>query len=537
MKRAVILCAFLLVGVLAAVGPRSRETEAQANCFPETGFCVTNPAFMEYFRLRGGVRIMGYPVSRSFILDGFEVQFFQRVVLQLQGNTVQRLNVLDPNVMPMTRANQSIFPAPEPALAAQAPQVGTPDYQRQVVEFVRRVAPDTWKGQPVGFFNLFNTTVPVSIAFPGAMPNPDLVTLLNLEIWGLPTSNPAADPGNGGFIYQRFQRGIMHYDASCGCTQGILVGEYFKAVLTGRNLPTDLAADMQGSRYLGQYNSSVVNWVARPGELQSTNLTGAFEPGTAAVQPGTGQPQPKPAGPTPTTAAAATATSTPTPDPASTIAIELQLDDDLIDPGQNLRVTVIGRSPAGLDWIEWTGDDTDDPLLDADHRFEDCDENTQCAFIWDVKPTKSGSHDIRARGRDKNGVRSEWTVAQLRIREGPTPTFTPVPTVGPGTPTPTPITQPSVKIQLDDTTIDLGEEVEITVIASHDKGLDWIQWQGRDFDDPELDEHRYDCDNRTDCARTWRVKPSKKGTVDIEADAKDQNGKRAPTVRQELKIR
>ena len=98
MKRAVILCAFLCLAVLAAVGPRSQETEAQANCLPETGFCVTNPAFMEYFRVRGGVRIMGYPVSRSFTLEGFEVQFFQRVILQLQGNVVQRLNVLDPNV-------------------------------------------------------------------------------------------------------------------------------------------------------------------------------------------------------------------------------------------------------------------------------------------------------------------------------------------------------------------------------------------------------------------------------------------------------
>ena len=137
MKRAVILCAFFLVALGAAIGPPSHETEAQANCFPETGFCVTNPAFMEYFRVRGGVRIMGYPISRSFTLEGFEVQFFQRVIFQLQGGQVSRLNVLDPNVMPMTRANQSIFPAPDPSLAAQAPQVGAPDYPRQVVEFVR----------------------------------------------------------------------------------------------------------------------------------------------------------------------------------------------------------------------------------------------------------------------------------------------------------------------------------------------------------------------------------------------------------------
>src|SRR5215212_7856547 len=144
MKRVAVLCAFLIVAVLSATAPPPRETDAQGTCFPETGFCVTNQAFMEYFRIRGGVRIMGYPVSRSFTLDGFEVQFFQRVILQMQGGQVNRLNVLDPSVMPMTRANQSVFPAPDPGLAAQAPQVDSRDYARQVVEFVRRVSPDSW---------------------------------------------------------------------------------------------------------------------------------------------------------------------------------------------------------------------------------------------------------------------------------------------------------------------------------------------------------------------------------------------------------
>jgi len=541
MKRIAVLVGFLVIGLVSAFAPPGRETEAQANCFQETGFCITNPAFAEYFRVRGGTRILGFPVSRSFTFEGFEVQFFQRVVLQQVGTNINRLNLLDPGVMPMTRVNQSQFPPNDPQIAAQAPQTSSPTYAQDVVQFVQKVSPNTFNGQPVKFFDTFNGTVPADLAFGGAAPNPGLLTLLNLEIWGLPTSNPAPDPGNGGFIYQRYQRGIMHFDASCGCTQGILVGEYFKAVLTGQNLPTDLAADMQGSRFYGQYNPNNVNGLNRPGDLQNTNMTGAFVPGTAAVQPGTGQGQPgtgqpKPTGPTPTSPPAA-ATATSTPDPASTISIELQLDDDLIDPGQNLRVTVIGRSQAGLDWIEWAGDDTDDPILDADHRHDGCDSNTQCAFVWDVKPTKPGSFDIRARGRDKNGVRSEWTVVQLRIREGPAPTSTPVPTVGPGTPTPTAITQPSVKIQLDDSSIDLGEEVEITVIASHDKGLDWIEWRGRDFDDPELDEHRFDCDNKKDCARTWKVKPTKKGTVDIEADAKDQNGVRAATARVELKIK
>jgi hypothetical protein len=321
MKRVAVVIGFLIVGIVSAVAPPGRETEAQANCFQETGFCITNPSFAGYFGLRGSARTLGYPISRSFTMDGLEVQFFQRVVLQMQGTAVGRLNVLDPAVMPMTRANQSIFPGPDPAIAAQAPQVSSPTYARDVVQFIQRVAPNTFNGQPVGFFNLFNSTVPVAVAFPGQTPNPDLVTLLNLEIWGLPTSNPAPDPGNPNFIYQRFQRGIMHYDASCRCSQGILVGEYLKSVMTGQNLPPDLAEDMRGSRYFGQYSPGSPGWVARPGELANSDLTNAFEPGSgtaAAPVPA----QPPPPAPTPTPRAipnppASLPTATPRPDPPS----------------------------------------------------------------------------------------------------------------------------------------------------------------------------------------------------------------------------
>src|SRR3954447_3798405 len=305
MRRVVVLTAFVVVSMFAAVAPPGTPTQAQAGCFPQTGFCITNPAFADYFRLRGDVRILGYPISRSFTLEGFEVQFFQRVILQMQGGQVARLNVLDPSVMPMTRANQSVFPGPDPALAAQAPQTTSPTYAQDVVQFVQKVSPNTFNGQPVGFFNLFNTTVPVDVAFPGQTPNPDLVTLLNLEIWGLPTSNPQPDPGNGGFIYQRFQRGIMHFRAEVPVTEGILVGDYFKAVITGKNLPPDLAEDMRSSRFFGQYNSGAAKWLARPAALPNTDLTGAFEPGSGAVTPG-------PSGPTPTPVPNAP-TATPVP--------------------------------------------------------------------------------------------------------------------------------------------------------------------------------------------------------------------------------
>jgi hypothetical protein len=424
MRRAALLCGFIVVGLLATVLPPGRDIEAQASCFPETGFCVTNPAFMEYFRLRGGVRIMGYPVSRSFTLEGFEVQFFQRVILQLHSSTVQRLNVLDPNVMPMTRANQSIFPAPDATLAAQAPQVGTPDYPRQAVEFVRRVAPDSWNGQPVGFFNLFNTTVPVSIAFPGITPNPDLVTLLNLEIWGLPTSNPAADPGNGGFIYQRFQRGIMHFRAEVPVTEGILVGEYLKAVITYRSLPPDLAEDMQGSRYRAQYSPGSPGWLARPGDLPNTDMHGAFEPGSGPViQP-----------PQPPTATPAAPTATPTP---TGPAVTIQIDDDLIDPGQTVNVTVIGQHTGPIDRLEWRtvlGSESPDvdhsPATDPElaGREFNCEERTSCAIVWTVTPTTPGRYTLWARSVDTADQHSPWVSTRLRIREGSVPTLTPTAT-------------------------------------------------------------------------------------------------------------
>jgi hypothetical protein len=419
MRRLAVLTAFVVVSMFAALAPPSTPTQAQAGCFPETGFCITNPQFAEYFQLRGGVRIMGYPISRSFTLEGFEVQFFQRVVLQMQGGQVQRLNVLDPNIMPMTRANQSVFPGPDPAIAAQAPQVGAPNYAQQVVEFVRRVAPDTFNGQPVGFFNLFNTTVPVEIAFAGQTPNPDLVTLLNLEIWGLPTSNPAPDPGNGGFIYQRFQRGIMHFRAEVPVTEGILVGEYLKSVITGRALPPDLAADMAGSRFLGQYSPGSPGWIARAGELPGTDMTNAFEPGTGNVTPPPAPPTQPPAPGQPT--------ATPTAAPSAVgPTVTIQVDDDLIDPGQSVSVTVIARYATPIDWIEFEGiesennnendnDASDDPAL-ARQRF-DCDDRTDCANVWTVTPTVPGRYTLRARGEGTDDVRSEWVTISFRVRD------------------------------------------------------------------------------------------------------------------------
>ncbi|MFN8525768.1 MAG: hypothetical protein U0821_21930 [Chloroflexota bacterium] len=438
MVRRFLFAAVLLGALALALMPGQQQAEAQ-NCYG-TGFCINNQAFLGYYNGRGQEKSLGFPISNEFTLEGFQVQIFQRVVLQLNQGNVARLNLLDQGIMPLTRANASVFPGPDPALASQAPAVGSGNYASAMVEFVRQVSPNSFNNLPVGFFNKFMETVPPQ---PGA--NNDIMTLLNLEIWGAPTSRPVADPGNGGFIYQRYQRGIMHYQDSCKCTEGILIGEYFKSILTGVNLPGDLEADMRSTRYYRQYDPAAGNAVARPDQLQNTNLTNAFGNISVPAQPrGT----PPPAA---TTAPAGTATATATTTAAGP-QVNIQINDSRIDPGQKIEVTVIANSADGLDWIQWEGlteskvnendnkDKDQDPEL-ARKEF-DCDKRPACANVWTVAPTKPGEYILRARARDLKQNRSEWVTTSLRVRSGPTPTATVTTTPAPGvtgTPTATPI--------------------------------------------------------------------------------------------------
>ena len=68
----------------------------------------------------------------------------------------------------------------------------------------------------------------------------------------------------------------MHYDKTCGCTQGLLLADYLKALLTGENLPPDLAAQAATSPLFSQYCPGAPNWLCRPDGLSATDLTFAF---------------------------------------------------------------------------------------------------------------------------------------------------------------------------------------------------------------------------------------------------------------------
>ena len=263
-SKLVLAARLLLIALVAllAVAPAPMVAQPASRFFPQTGFAVESEAFFAYFQSRGGEGTFGFPVSRAFTLQGFPVQVFQRAVLQqAPDGSVRLLNLLDPGLMPVTSINFAQFPGPDAALIAGLPPVGASDYGQRIADFVRANVPDQFEGLPVNFQRTF-------LASGGS---------LGLEIWGAPTSLPAFDPGNRGFVYQRFQRGVMHFDAATGATNGLLLGDAFKSVLTGQGLPADLERQMQGSPFLRQYDNGRPLGLARPEALPGSDLTNAFE--------------------------------------------------------------------------------------------------------------------------------------------------------------------------------------------------------------------------------------------------------------------
>lgn len=263
----------LLAAPNAVFGQAQDQSAADPRAFSQTGYRVDRDAFWDYFSRRGSVNTFGYPVSRDFLFEGCTVQFFQRIVMQQCGNAgVSTLNLLDDGLLPYTHMNGSTFPASDPDVTAPTPKVTDPNYGSSILAFVRANAPDTFDGQPVNFGKTFFNTIDATT---GGTTDANLLGLQDLEIWGAPTSRPAYDPTNRNFIYQRFQRGIMHYDKTCGCTQGLLLADYLKALVTGQNLPGDLADEAATSPLL----RSTLSGKAPP----PTTYGNAFTPGFGSV--------------------------------------------------------------------------------------------------------------------------------------------------------------------------------------------------------------------------------------------------------------
>src|SRR5438552_9075635 len=195
MKIAPVVAAVLLLSAFSTITPTSAQTTSPTTpstsdprFFSQTGFRIDTDAFWNFFQQRGGVRTFGYPVSRTFTLDGFQVQIFQREVMQLQPDGgVQTLNLLDPGLMPYTSINGSTFPAPDPAVEAATPPVSDPNYNADIQTFITNNAPNTFGGQSVNFGNTFSSTVTQQDS-PDAPAS--LLPGFDLQIWGAPTSQP-----------------------------------------------------------------------------------------------------------------------------------------------------------------------------------------------------------------------------------------------------------------------------------------------------------------------------------------------------------
>ena len=308
LKMTLLLRVALLVGVLATLvlpfGPARANVQAAPSdprYFAETGFRISDDAFWDYFQKRGGIRNFGYPVSRKFQFLGTQVQFFQRRILQLQPNGgVGQLNLLDAGLMPYTRANGATFPAPDENLIKTSPTPGSPGYDVNVQSWIKGNAPDVFAGLPVRFYTTFASTVSFREAFPDGRGNAALLPGVNLEMWGIPTSAPAQDPNNSNFVYQRFQRGTMHYDKAIGLTQGLLLADYLKSIITGQALPPDLEEQAKSSPFYRQYNNAAPNGLNRPEQVPGTNMKDAFEK-EGPMAPPSPQPSPSPAPGTPPT--------------------------------------------------------------------------------------------------------------------------------------------------------------------------------------------------------------------------------------------
>jgi hypothetical protein len=270
------------------------QTDTQATgdprLFAQTGYRIDRDSFYDYFSHRGGTTTFGYPVSRDFLFEGCIAQFFQRFVMQQCGtNGVGTMNLLDDGLLPYTHINGGTFPASDANLTARTPKVSDPTYASDVLGFVRAYAADTFDGQPVNFQQTFFSTISPDL---GGSDDPAILGLLDLEIWGVPTSPPAYDPANHNFIYQRFQRGIMHFDRGCGCTQGLLLADYLKGLVTGVNLPADLAAQAD--------KSPLLRSAATGKPPLATNYGNAFTPGAGSVTATVPSPQAATPSPTPT---------------------------------------------------------------------------------------------------------------------------------------------------------------------------------------------------------------------------------------------
>jgi hypothetical protein len=201
-----------LVLAIATTGAASAQEQPRTS--DVTGYSIDDDAVWSFFSAHGGNSTFGEPISNQFLLFGKQTQLFQNAALQVQADgSVVPLQLTDASLLSNGVVNGLTVPPADPALAFVTPSVNDVNYAARLAMFLQATVPDMWNGIPVGFYSMFTGSG-------------------GTDVWGAPTSAPKADPNNPNFVYQRFQNGILFYDASAGTTGALPLGQLLKTQLT-----------------------------------------------------------------------------------------------------------------------------------------------------------------------------------------------------------------------------------------------------------------------------------------------------------------
>src|SRR5207248_9765570 len=180
--------------LLAAILGQASLATAQQNTpgmdpyfFSATGYRIGSPAVSDYFQHHGGIRTLGYPVSNEFPLLSKRVQIFQRQLLEIQPDgSVSPANILDPEILPITRIDGLNLPPADPEMLEAAPTPDSPDYVSQALSFISVYVPDSWNGLPVNFQTTFLNSVTCADAYASTdVCDPSTLPAFDLQLWGL----------------------------------------------------------------------------------------------------------------------------------------------------------------------------------------------------------------------------------------------------------------------------------------------------------------------------------------------------------------
>jgi hypothetical protein len=224
MRMTLLAVAMLLVALWPGLAAAQQAPAASPRDFPETGYSIADDAIWTFFANHGGSATFGAPISRELTLLDSQVQLFENAALQVQPDgSVQALQLPNQGLLPFQHLDGLTVPAADPAVTFVAPSPDQPNYPARLAAYLNAIVA------------------------------PQVASAYASDIWGLPTSTLKADPNNPNFVYQRFQNGILMTDLGTGSTGALPLGTYFKAVLTGQDLPPDLSIEAATSPFYKQF--------------------------------------------------------------------------------------------------------------------------------------------------------------------------------------------------------------------------------------------------------------------------------------------